>query len=147
MTRRPTPQLQPGQTRLQQIEQLQAEVEHLRTYIESLDGKHIGIRADNCFIDDGIVVASDILEPRTMTQRETFEMIHTRAARLEAEIERLTAERDALKSEASELATDLKRAMGESERLRARIRGFAGHFVTLEDARDALNGAEQIAGK
>ncbi len=65
----------------------------------------------------------------------------------EAEINRLTKERDALKPEASELATDLKRAMGESERLRARIRGFAGHFVTLEDARDALNGAEQIAGK
>ena len=36
----------------------------------------------------------------------------------DAEIDRLTKERDALKSEASELAADLRRAMGESERLR-----------------------------
>ena len=46
-----------------------AEIERLRAFIESLDGKHICICADGgtTFIDDGIVVASDILgkqEPR-----------------------------------------------------------------------------------
>lgn len=37
--------------------------ERLRSYIWSLDGKHIGISADNgaTFIDDGIIVATDIL--------------------------------------------------------------------------------------
>lgn len=39
------------------------EIERLRAYIWSLDGKHICIRADNgaTFIDDGIIVATDIL--------------------------------------------------------------------------------------
>ena len=40
---------------------------------------------------------------------------------LEAEIARLTKERDEIKSEASELAADLRRAMAEIERLRADI--------------------------
>ncbi len=38
---------------------------------------------------------------------------------LEAEIARLTKECDEIKSEAAELAADLKRAMGENERMRA----------------------------
>lgn len=42
---------------------LRDEIERLRSYIWSLDGKHIGISADNgaTFIDDGIIVATDIL--------------------------------------------------------------------------------------
>ncbi len=184
MTQRPTPQLQPGQTRMQQVERLQAEIERLRAYIESLDGKHIGIRADNCFIDDGIVVASDILEPRTMTERQISiaaprtdeeRKIATAVeqgydagwadAKEEAqdEIERLTKERDEIKSEASELAADLRRAMGENERLRAAPDGlqrysfddqanrmeqnWSGEFVRIDDLRAALkNAAEQKAG-
>jgi hypothetical protein len=40
-----------------------AEIARLRAFIESLDGKTIGIRGDgNTFTDDGIVVASDILD-------------------------------------------------------------------------------------
>jgi hypothetical protein len=38
------------------------EIERLRTYIQALDGKHIGTRADGgkTFIDEGIIVASDV---------------------------------------------------------------------------------------
>ena len=40
-----------------------AEIERLRTYIQSLDGKTIAIRGEgNMFIDDGVIVASDILD-------------------------------------------------------------------------------------
>jgi hypothetical protein len=38
------------------------EIERLRAYIQSLDGKTICIRGEgDTFIDDGIIVASDIL--------------------------------------------------------------------------------------
>lgn len=40
------------------------ELKRLRAFIQSLDGKTIGIRAEgNTFIDDGIIVASDIVQP------------------------------------------------------------------------------------
>lgn len=44
---------------------MRAEIERLRAYIWSLDGKHVGIRVDNgaTFIDDGIIVASDVCGP------------------------------------------------------------------------------------
>lgn len=43
---------------------VQAENRRLREFIQSLDGKTIAIRSsDNTFIDDGIVVAADILSP------------------------------------------------------------------------------------
>lgn len=37
------------------------ENERLRAFIESLDGKYICIKADDGFIDDGIIVAADIV--------------------------------------------------------------------------------------
>lgn len=41
---------------------LEAEIGRLRAYIESLDGKTICIAGENnTFIDDGVVVASDII--------------------------------------------------------------------------------------
>jgi len=48
------------------IAKLQAENARLRAYIESLDGKTLCVRGDgDTFIDDGIVVASDIIGPNT----------------------------------------------------------------------------------
>lgn len=38
-------------------------IERLRAYIQALDGKTIAIRGENnTFIDDGIIVATDVLE-------------------------------------------------------------------------------------
>jgi hypothetical protein len=45
-----------------EIERLTRENERMREFIESLDGKTIAIRSEgDTFIDDGIVVAADIL--------------------------------------------------------------------------------------
>lgn len=93
-----------------------------------------------------------------------------RVPALEAEIERLTKERDQIKSEASELAGDLRRTMAENERLRAALdrrivnyreqeRDFVSRSLdgpaesvrhkaeALEALGAELNGAEQLAGK
>jgi hypothetical protein len=40
------------------------EIERLRAFIESLDGMHVGRRADDRFIDEAIIVASDVLEQK-----------------------------------------------------------------------------------
>lgn len=47
----------------QQLADVLAENERLRAFIQSLDGKTICIRCDDgkSFVDDGIIVASDIL--------------------------------------------------------------------------------------
>lgn len=51
-------------------ESLRADNERLRKYIESLDGKHIGCRTDDgeAFIDEGIIVASDVFAHPASTQ-------------------------------------------------------------------------------
>ena len=41
-----------------------ARIAHWRQFIENLDGKTICIRQEDGFIDDGIVVASDFLDPK-----------------------------------------------------------------------------------
>lgn len=47
-----------------------AEIERLRAYIRSLDGKHIGTRTDgNTFVDEGVIVAADILGPSEQSRR------------------------------------------------------------------------------
>lgn len=43
------------------------EIERLRAFIQSLDGKTICIATDGgTFIDDGVIVASDIVQPTTV---------------------------------------------------------------------------------
>ena len=40
------------------------EIKRLQSYIQSLDGKHVGARTDgNTFLDEGCIVAADILNP------------------------------------------------------------------------------------
>lgn len=42
------------------------QIARLRTFIQSLDGKTIAIRCeDNTFIDDGIIVAADIIDEQS----------------------------------------------------------------------------------
>ena len=80
----------------------------------------------------------------------TEAIVGSRDARI-AEIKRLTKERDEIKSEASELAADLKRVMGEDERLRT---GIAAVIADIENEWEGkvilralydLLGTEQIA--
>lgn len=45
------------------IRQMLGEIERLRAFVQSLDGKTIAIRGEgDTFVDDGIIVASDILQ-------------------------------------------------------------------------------------
>ena len=70
-------------------------------------------------------------------ERDAERAIYNNAiARHLAEIKRLTKERDQIKSEASELAADLKRAMGENERLR----------TALDMVCDEIEGTEEHGG-
>ncbi len=39
-----------------------AEIERLRAFIQTLDQRYICIRSDDGFVDDGFIVAADILE-------------------------------------------------------------------------------------
>lgn len=57
-----------------EIERLRAYIKRLEDYIEPLDGKYICIRADDCFIDDGMIVASDVLEPAAHEQNASGEV-------------------------------------------------------------------------
>ena len=42
---------------------LRIERDRLREYIENLDGKYVCIKHEDGFIDDGYIVAADVLEP------------------------------------------------------------------------------------
>lgn len=66
MPKDPPATLDEPDTDCEVIAKLRAENERLRTFILTLDGKTICIRTDgDMFIDDGIIVASDILSPVT----------------------------------------------------------------------------------
>lgn len=65
-----------------------------------------------------------------------------RAEKAEAEVERLRAalraELDRALDDNARLRIDTDRLIHEVERLRSIIRGYAGHFVTRQDVRAAL---------
>ncbi len=124
------PQLQPRQTRMQQVEQLQAENARLtKEGDQALPSPHEWVRR------------SDF--EHSLGQFDT--VVAQRDAAL-AQIVRLTKELDALKSEAAELAADLRRAMAENERVRETERLLREQVENLLAENLRLHALEQLAG-
>lgn len=56
------------------LSEIDDENERLRAYIWSLDGKHVGIRTGDTFIDETVIVAADILEVRRCRKQDADEL-------------------------------------------------------------------------